>query len=304
MSTTQTTSVPMVPPGPVDTFGCSADKLGADQALAGGDIQFYRKSARLQSGQIAMPAAERGFVAGIALAAGHRRRIIAGRHARTHDFAAGDIYVRSLSEDYKADYQTRFDFILMELPRSFIERTSSEMGRVRQRALRETAGQPDPVLAHLAQAMVPALSHPEHACRLFIDQLSLTIGVHLVSQYGDEPVASRRVNRLLSPRSVARAKELLAAKLDGDLSIAEVADACQLSRSHFTRAFRDTTGQTPYQWLQSQRLEHACALLRDAAVPLAEVAVACGFSDQSHFTRVFTRHTGMAPGLWRRRYLG
>ena len=303
MSTTQINSAPKVPPALVDAFGCSADKLGADQALSGSDVQFYRKSSRLQSGQIAMPAAERGFVTGVALQAGHRRRIIAGRHARTHDFEAGDIYVRSLSENYKADYQTGFDFILMELPRSFIERTSSELGRGRQRALRETAGQPDPVLAHLAQAMVPALSHPEHACRLFIDQLSLTIGAHLVSLYGDEPVASRKVNRLLSPRCVARAKELLAAKIDGDLSIADVADACHLSRSHFTRAFRDTTGQTPYQWLMAQRLERACVLLRDAAVPLAQVAMVCGFSDQSHFTRVFARHMGMAPGIWRRRHL-
>lgn len=303
MPTIRTTSAPKIPHGLVDTFGCSADRLAADQSLAGSDIQFYRKSSGQQSGQIAMPAAERGFVAGVSLNAGHRRRIIRGRQACTHDFAVGDVYVRSLAEDYKADYQTRFDFVLMELPRSFIERTSSELGRGRLRGLSEAAGQPDPVLAHLAQAMVPALCHPENACRLFIDQLSLTIGMHLVSRYGGEPVASSKVNRLLSPRSVARAKELLAAKIDGDLSIADVADACQLSRSHFTRAFRDTTGQTPYQWLMAQRLERACQLLRDASLPLAEVAVGCGFSDQSHFTRVFSKHMGMSPGLWRRRCL-
>ena len=303
MSTNQTSAAPKLPQGLVDTFGCSADKLRADQALAGSDIQFYRKSSRLQAGQIAMPAAERGFVAGIALQGGHRRRILSGGRAGAHDFAAGDVDLRSLSEDYKADYQTGFDFILMELPRSFIERTSSEMGRARLRALRQTSGQADLVLAHLAQAMVPALCHPERACRLFVDQLSLTIGAHLVSQYGDEPVASTKVNRLLSPRSVARAKELLAARIDGDLSIAEVADACDLSRSHFTRAFRDTTGQTPYQWLMARRLERACELLRDAAMLLAEIAMTCGFSDQSHFTRVFSRHMGMAPGVWRRRQL-
>lgn len=301
MSTIPATSAPKVPKGLVDTFGCSSDKLHADQALVGADIHFHRKSSRQQSGQISMPAAERGFVAGIALEAGHRRRIIRGQRAGTHDFAAGDLYVRSLAEDYKADYQTRFDFILMELPRSFIERTSGEMGRTRLRALRETAGQADPVLALLAQALVPALCRPEQACRLFVDQLAMTIGTHLVGQYGDEPVQSTKINRLLSPRCVARAKELLAARIDGEVSIAEVADACALSRSHFTRAFRDTTGQTPYQWLLAQRLERACVLLTNAAMPLAEVAVACGFADQSHFTRAFSRHMGMAPGAWRRR---
>lgn len=303
MSTLSTSSAPKGPNGLVDAFGCAADKLHANQSLAGSDLQFHRKTSGQQAGQIAMAAAERGFVAGVALRAGHRRRIVQGRHARTHDFATGDIYIRSLAEDYKADYQTCFDFVLMELPRSFIERTSSELGRGRLRGLDETAGRADPVLAHLAQALVPALCYPEQACRLYIDQLSASIGTHLVSQYGGDPVASAKANRLLSPRSVARAKEMLAAKIDGDLSMADVADACGLSRSHFSRAFHDTTGQTPYQWLMARRMELACRLLRDASLPLADVAMGCGFADQSHFTRVFARQMGMPPGLWRRRQL-
>ena len=136
-------------PGAVDAFGCSADKLQADQSLTSGSIQFHRKSSRQASGQIAMAAAERGFVAGIALRAGHRRRILRGSQARSLEFAVGDVYVRDLAEDYKADYHTSFDFILMEVPRSLIERTSGEMGRTRLRALRETTSAPDPVLAHL-----------------------------------------------------------------------------------------------------------------------------------------------------------
>nr|WP_315592433.1 AraC family transcriptional regulator [uncultured Cupriavidus sp.] len=301
MPPTRTTPAPKTKPAPVDAFGCAADKLNADQSLAGTDIQFYRKSSRQPSGQIEMPAAERGFVAGVSLNPGHRRRIFRGRHGSTHDFDNGAIYLRSLSEDYKADFDTAFDFILMELPPGFIERTSVELGRTRVRSLQEVAGHTDPVLANLAQAMAPALSHPEYACRLFVDQLGMAIGAHLVRQYGAEPEVSSKGNRLLSPRNVARAKDLLSARMDGDLSIAEVADACQLSRSHFTRAFRDTTGQTPYQWLMAQRLERARALLRDTALPLAEVAIACGFSDQSHFTRTFARVMGMAPGVWRRR---
>ncbi|MCY0854617.1 helix-turn-helix transcriptional regulator [Cupriavidus sp. D39] len=49
------------------------------------------------------------------------------------------------------------------------------------------------------------------------------------------------------------------------------------------------------------RLERARALLRDTALPLAQVAIACGFSDQSHFTHVFSRALGVSPGNWRRR---
>jgi transcriptional regulator GlxA family with amidase domain len=98
----------------------------------------------------------------------------------------------------------------------------------------------------------------------------------------------------------ARAKEMLRSHLDGRIAIADVADACQLSRSHFTRAFRLATGHTPHDWLQAQRLARARELLRASDLPLAEVATACGFADQSHFTRVFSRAEGAPPGQWRR----
>jgi AraC-like DNA-binding protein len=42
-------------------------------------------------------------------------------------------------------------------------------------------------------------------------------------------------------------------------------------------------------------------LLRDREMPLADVAITCGFADQSHFTRMFTRFVGVSPGAWRRR---
>jgi len=292
-------------PSPLDTFGCAAGKLAEDLSLAGSDVQFFRKrTVSERASQVVVPAAERGFLVGVSLSAGHCRRIFCGRRASTHDFEAGSIYVRSLFEDYKADFHNGFDFLLMELPRAFIERIGAEQGQGSLRELRSMAGEADPVLAHLALALVPALQQPAQAPRLFVDQLGMAIGTHLVGRYGKAGTAAVMAGWQLSRRGLARAKEMLIAKIDGDLSIADVADACQLSRSHFTRAFRASTGQTPYQWLMAQRLERARALLRDSTLPLAQVAITCGFADQSHFTRVFSRAVGAAPGIWRRRVCG
>ena len=292
-------------PGPVgvDPFGCTADRLSDDQALIGKDVQFYRKSSLgKRATQVEMPATDRGVLLGVSLRGGHRRRIFDGRHGRTHDFDNGAIYLRSLAVDYKADFCSDFDFMLVEISRTFIERVAIERGAATPE-LQPLAAHADPVLAHLAHAMVPLLQHPEQACQLFVDQLSLAIGAHLVHRYGHGtalPEDGGKSLRRLPPRSVERAKEMLAARFDGNLSVGEVADACQLSRSHFTRAFRESTGQTPHQWLIERRLERAYALLRDTDLPLAEVAVSCGFCDQSHFTRVFARATGVTPGVWRR----
>ncbi|MBO3760455.1 helix-turn-helix domain-containing protein [Ciceribacter sp. L1K22] len=98
-----------------------------------------------------------------------------------------------------------------------------------------------------------------------------------------------------------RAKELIAARLSDKLSVPEVAEACGLSPSHFTRAFRKSTGLTPYQWLTERRVERAEALLlRDVDLSLSDIAVSCGFADQSHFTRVFKAVVGQSPGALRR----
>jgi transcriptional regulator GlxA family with amidase domain len=159
----------------------------------------------------------------------------------------------------------------------------------------------DPVLANLARAVAPTLARPHEASKLFIDQMSVVIGTHLIEQYGGAAAPSRRRNRRLSRQHEARAKEmLLSSSLDGKLSISEIAQACDLSRSYFTRSFQETTGQTPHQWLMKQRVDTACKLLSQGMLALADIAVVCGFADQSHFTRVFTQHIGAPPGTWQR----
>jgi len=91
-----------------------------------------------------------------------------------------------------------------------------------------------------------------------------------------------------------RVKEFLNAHLSGRILLTDLARTCDLSVRQFTRAFRQTTGIAPHQWLLRQRIEKAKDLLQGVQ-PLSTVASACGFADQSHFTRVFTPAVGMTP---------
>jgi transcriptional regulator GlxA family with amidase domain len=89
-------------------------------------------------------------------------------------------------------------------------------------------------------------------------------------------------------------------RIDGDVSLEELAHECRLSRSHFARAFRQTTGQSPHRWLMSQRIALSQDLLRNSELSIAGIANGCGYANQSHFTRVFARYVGVNPGEWRR----
>jgi AraC family transcriptional regulator len=104
----------------------------------------------------------------------------------------------------------------------------------------------------------------------------------------------------LAPWRQRRAEDTLRAGLARGVSVEEVARQCNMSVSQFGRTFKKTTGQTPHRWLVQRRLERAKDLLLRSTLPLAEIALACGFSEQSHFTRTFTRLVGTSPGEWRR----
>ncbi|MEI9984451.1 MAG: AraC family transcriptional regulator [Aliidongia sp.] len=104
----------------------------------------------------------------------------------------------------------------------------------------------------------------------------------------------------LAPWQLQRAKAFFATRLEEKIDFNEIAAVCRLSRSHFGRAFRCSTGLPPHRWVMERRVEMAKSLLADSNLPLAEIAVASGFNDQSHLTRVFSRAEGETPGAWRR----
>jgi len=282
-----------------DSLGCLASKLHKDQELHGGGLSFYRKHADgAHTSQVATPASQRGFLVGISMAEGHRRSILRGKQASRHEFSRGAVYVRDFAEDYRADLHGPFDFLLCELPTAFLEQVGADAVRVR--GLKTVTGQPDPVLAHLAQALAPSLAQPRQASMLFVDQLGTAIGTYLLQHYGGVAVATQGKGPRLSRVHEARAKQMLMHKAKGNISVAEIAAECNMSGSYFLRAFRASTGHTPHQWLLQQRVQQARELLLYSELPLAEIAMICNFADQSHFSRVFSQLTGASPGNWRR----
>ncbi|RKT21596.1 helix-turn-helix protein [Paraburkholderia sp. RAU2J] len=284
-----------------DSLGCVSNQLHKDLELDTGEFAFYRKCRRReQTSEVATPASDRGFLIGVSLTAGHRRRIISGSRSALHDFEKDSVYIRNFEEDYRADLHGTFDFVLVEFSRAFITNTCYERSGSAIAGFSSLPGRKDPIFGHLAQVLALTLDSPDNVSPLFVEQLGVTIGTHLIDQYGNAPVQSNRKSRRLSSLHETRAKEMLLAKAQESVSLEEIASACNLSRSYFIRAFRETTDRTPHQWLLEQRIDRARDLLRHSNASLSEIAIACGFSDQSHFTRTFSQLVGMPPGTWRR----
>nr|WP_081005899.1 AraC family transcriptional regulator [Pseudomonas fuscovaginae] len=103
----------------------------------------------------------------------------------------------------------------------------------------------------------------------------------------------------LKPWQVSTAKQLMLDHLDSGISVTEVAQACALSRSHFTRMFKESTRFSPQEWLREQRLSKSKELLSRSRMLVVDIALECGFCDQAHFSRTFMKAEGMTPRSWR-----
>ncbi|MBB6253653.1 helix-turn-helix domain-containing protein [Nitrospirillum iridis] len=232
------------------------------------------------------------------------RLVFGGGHARMA------LAVTHLGEGWACRHLSAFDNVRFHIPRAALDAVTEELELPAISGFACARGTVDPVAYHLASALLPALEAPAldgqgQGNRLFVDQVALSLMLHMAQTYGGmvslAPPGGRRMGGL-SQWQEARAKDFLVANLTGDVAMAEVAAQCGLSRSHFIKAFRETTGQTPYRWLMDRRVDRARDLLR-GPLPIAEVALACGFADQSHLTRVFAAATGLPPAAWRRRQM-
>jgi transcriptional regulator GlxA family with amidase domain len=130
----------------------------------------------------------------------------------------------------------------------------------------------------------------------------VTMALHAFKRTSSKPSArAPRASRGgLASWQLRMACERLEHEADLGTAIHAAAAACHLSRSHFSRAFKASTGLSPTHWRLEQRVRHAQTLLEVPDLALVDIAAECGFADQSHFTNVFSRFRRQSPGAWRR----
>jgi AraC family transcriptional regulator len=225
------------------------------------------------------------------------------RLIRPPPFAAGAVAIFDLRTTLASDLRDRFHAIDLYLPVEALKVISAELNGSRLDELRHTPGvaEVDTTLRDLLLSMRPALAAPPaHTSPLFVDHVARAIAIQVAHKYGGLHVPPALERGGLPPRQARRVKELLNANLSGRILLTDLAAACDLSVRQFTRAFRESTGMAPHQWLVRRRVERAKDLLARTEQQLSTVASDCGFADQSHFTRVFSRAVGTTPAEWRR----
>jgi len=160
----------------------------------------------------------------------------------------------------------------------------------------------DPIVEQLCRAIREALYDGPAATVLYVDHLIYGLAAYLVRKYSNLSSSSRarRSTDKLSPRLLARTRDLVEARLSERLTLADLAANTGMGPDHYGRLFKMQTGMTLYQFVIRCRVERARHLLEDTRLPITEIAQECGFADQVHLTRVFRRIVGQTPAAYRR----
>jgi AraC family transcriptional regulator len=229
-----------------------------------------------------------------------------GRFVIKSDIRAGATYLYDLKRDPRYVIDKPFHSLFFYLPRSALDDMAKQAGapRIGELAYQPGVGHDDAMIRHLGASFLEALHQRDETNQLFIDHMMLALTAHVAKTYGGLRRAAEPARGGLAPWQLKRACEKLESDLGGKLSLEKLAAEFDLSVSHFSRAFRVSTGLPPHQWLLRQRIEAAKQLMTVRDLPLSEIAISAGFANQSHFTRVFSGVVGVSPGAWRREAMG
>jgi transcriptional regulator GlxA family with amidase domain len=206
--------------------------------------------------------------------------------------------MRSLAGPARAEPHVSLQMLL---PRRTFDQLADRHGAARMKRLDLEAGIAgnDTVMSHLAACLEHALAAAEPALADVVDQITASVTLHIAQRYGGLQPGRSSQRGGLAAWQLRRVRASFDRRLDGPVSLDDVARECGLSVSHFSRSFRRSMGLAPHRWLIRRRVEVAKDLMLAEPMPLAQVALACGFADQSHFTRTFASLTGLTPARWR-----
>lgn len=225
-----------------------------------------------------------------------------GKCVMKRDVRAGATYLYDLKRDPRYVIDKPFHSLFFYLPRSALDGIAEQSGasRIGDLTCELGIGHDDSVVHHIGASFLQGLRRPCEASQLFVDHMMLAFTAHIAQTYGGLRRIVKPARGGLAPWQLKRAFEKLDSDLGGKYSLHQIAAEFDLSVSHFSRAFRISTGLPPHQWLLRQRLKAAKQLMTVRDLPLAEIALSAGFANQSHFTRVFSAAVGVSPGVWRR----
>ena len=147
----------------------------------------------------------------------------------------------------------------------------------------------DERISHILLTMHHELLNGFQSGRLFGECIGLSFATAVLTKYSAAPARTGQYKGGLPQHKVRQVAEFIDVNLASALSLSDMADQLDMGPCHFARAFKESVGASPHQYVLRRRVERALQLLKDTHPSLTEMSRELGFSSLGHFTTVFHR---------------
>jgi AraC family transcriptional regulator len=215
---------------------------------------------------------------------------------------SGSLSIVPVGTHFKWHTQGPIEFAHLYLAPSMLSRMALRFEKLSDFSLVDRVGFRDPLLEASYSAMLHELRTNEKIEPLYMDSLLETFVIKLLREHSTaRNLLSSKPREMLAAYQLKRVMEFVETRLGTNVALADLADVAGGSVFHFSRAFRNTAGDTPYRYVLRRRIERAKHLLVSSDTPIAEVARTCGFSSHANFAKTFSRFVGTTPKRYRQR---
>lgn len=181
-------------------------------------------------------------------------------------------------------------------------------------ALEETAHQADLELTErwnlvdrhisaLLLEMMADLDDKSPAGTIYGESLANALAVYLIKRYAVRRVVPAAYKGGLPGKRLKRVLDYIAASLDEDISLSQLAGIAGMSPHYFSELFKASTGRTPHNYVLMRRIERAKQRLRDPQRSIIDAGLDSGFQNASHFARMFRKLEGTTPSTYRAEHM-
>lgn len=211
------------------------------------------------------------------------------------DSKPGDVVIITPDVVHWAASTQESEFIALSLRPQFICDSAREYVEPDSVELLSHFSQPDPLIYHIGLSLKEALQSSPMCSKFYAESMATTLSAHVLQNYCTKRHVFKEYTGGLPTKKLQQITDYIMEHLGDSLLLGAIAKEAGMSKYHFSRLFKQSTGLSPYQYVIQCRINYAKILLSQGQLKISEVAELVGFTDQSQFTRHFKRLVGVTP---------